>query len=121
MSQFKKYDSGMSWDQLIKRGKDKTAVKKVSNPTGFQADSLRINANRIKNGEDVGHYWLEGRLKKQLLEYTDVTESGGSLYFATGGVNKMKLDAIVKAASKAEKASQFVLDCATQEKEMEAA
>ncbi len=29
--------------------------------------------------------------------------------------------AIVKAASKAEKASQFVLDCATQEKEMEAA
>ena len=48
MSQFKKYDSGMSWDQLIKRNKDKTAVNKVTNPTGFSTDSLRINANRIK-------------------------------------------------------------------------
>ena len=82
MSQFKKYDSGMSWDQLIKRGKDKTAIKKVTNPTGFQADSLRINANRIKNGEDIGHYWLEGRLKKQLLEYTDVTEKDFEKYVA---------------------------------------
>lgn len=82
MSQFKKYDSAMSWDQLIKRGKDKTAVKKVSNPTGFQADSLQINAKRIKNGENVGHYWLEGRLKNQLLRYTDVTEKDFEKYVA---------------------------------------
>lgn len=82
MSQFKKYDSAMSWDQLIKRGNDKTAVKKVSNPTGFQGDTLQIHAKRIKNGEDVGEFWLKGRLKKQLLEYTDVTEEDFKKYVA---------------------------------------
>jgi len=82
MSQFKQYDTSMSWDQLLKRGKDKTAIKKVTNPTGFEADSLRINANRIKNGEKIGEPWLQGRLKKQLLKYTDVTEEDFKKYVA---------------------------------------
>ena len=54
MSQFKQYTANMTWDQRVNRQLNPTARPKVSNPTGFQADSLRINATRIKNGEKVG-------------------------------------------------------------------
>jgi hypothetical protein len=37
-------------------------------------------ANRIKNGEGVGHYWLEGKLKKELLEMTTITEDDFKKY-----------------------------------------
>ena len=80
MSQFKQYTANMTWDQRVNRQLNPTARPKVSNPTGFQADSLRINATRIKNGEKVGEHWLKGRLKKQLLQYTDLTENDFKKY-----------------------------------------
>ena len=36
--------------------------------------------SRIKNGENVGHYWLEGKLKRELLDMTDITEEDFKKY-----------------------------------------
>ena len=62
------------------RGSHDAYKKEYQAYVGWVADSHRINAERISNGERVGECWLRGRLKQELLDFGLLTRSDFDKY-----------------------------------------
>lgn len=69
-----------SWDAHVRRASSSPIIAAEYKRSGWKLDRHKVMANRIKNGEGVGQYWLEGKLKKELLEMTDITEDDFKKY-----------------------------------------
>lgn len=72
-------------------------LNKIASVTSSAAELNLLNgsvANTVVNNKAVV-YGSAGQVQATTVDLGDwtVTESGGVLYFATGGVNKMKIDA----------------------------
>ena len=81
VAQFKRLSgNGSSWDAHVKRASTSPSFAAEYRKSSWRIDTHKIMANRIKNGEGVGHYWLEGKLKKELLEMTNLTEDDFKKY-----------------------------------------
>ena len=81
VAQFKRLSGEKaSWDAHVKRAASSPIIAAEYKKSGWKLDTHKVMSNRIKNGEGVGHYWLEGKLKKELLEMTDITEDDFKKY-----------------------------------------
>ena len=69
------YVTGDVWSASVTRGSHDAYKKEYQANVGWVADSHRINAERICNGERVGECWLRGRLKQELLDFGLLTRS----------------------------------------------
>ena len=81
MGEFKKVSGkSTSWDAHVRRASSSPVLAAEYKKSGWKLNTHKVMANRIKNGENVGHYWLEGKLKQELLDMTDITEEDFKKY-----------------------------------------
>jgi len=75
-----RYVTGDVWSASVTRGSHDAYKKEYQANVGWVADSHRINAERICNGERVGECWLRGRLKQELLDFGLLSRSDFDKY-----------------------------------------
>lgn len=68
------------WDAQVNRSSTNPAYNRDIKKKGYFLDTHQIMAKRIKNGEPVGDFWLQGKAKQDLLDQTDLRESDFSKY-----------------------------------------
>lgn len=68
------------WDAQVNRSSTNPTYNRDLKKKGYFLDTHQIMAKRIKNGEPIGDFWLQGKAKQDLLDQTDLRESDFSKY-----------------------------------------
>ena len=74
MSKFKQIKPD-TWDAHVKKASSSPAFAREYKRSNYVLNTHMVMADRIRNGEPVGEMYLTGRLKKELLDLTDLTEA----------------------------------------------
>tara|TARA_S200002703_G_scaffold30746_2_gene26744 strand:- start:157 stop:402 length:246 start_codon:yes stop_codon:yes gene_type:complete len=68
MKKIKNLADSSVWDSTVSRVSQSKVLREEILRKDFILDDAKIAANRIRLGEPVGDYWLEGRAKEQLIK-----------------------------------------------------
>jgi len=62
------------WDAHVQKAASSPVMAREYKKSGYVLDSDKIIAQRIRNGEAVGHNYLKGETKKRLKEFQNLSE-----------------------------------------------
>jgi hypothetical protein len=68
MKKIKNLADSSVWDSTVSRVSQSKVLREEMLRKDFILDDAKIAANRIRLGESVGDYWLEGKAKEQLIK-----------------------------------------------------
>ena len=68
MKKIKNLADSSVWDSTVSRVSQSKVLREEMLRKDFILDDAKIAANRIRLGEPVGDYWLEGKAKEQLIK-----------------------------------------------------
>lgn len=80
MKKIKNVADSQVWDSTVSRVSQSKVLKEQMIRKDFVLDSAQISANRIKLGEPVGDFWLQGKAKEELIKNYGLTEADFKKY-----------------------------------------
>ena len=80
MKKIKNLADGQVWDSTVSRVSQSTVLREEMIRKDFIIDSAKINADRIRLGEPVGDFWLEGKAKERLIKDYGLTQADFKKY-----------------------------------------